>query len=138
HQFDDSFSIAENNDEIAVTGVQNNRPALGESIEILGRFQKKDGRHVVTGAVFRRLAGEALPNPAVLTNLDQVHRLSWNEIRSEHPVDVTGVVVLQQDSWLFVRDASRTIYVTPNWPSHEAPKLGEVFRIEGHTFADAQ
>ena len=137
-----SLVLRDEGGEIVVQTVQRERVPLGAEIEALGRADVSGGRWVIGSALYRRVpagpAGPELPaeDTGPLRSVDQIRRLTLEEIARGRPVVLTGLVtwVLPEADFFFLQDVSGGIRVRYSREKTKPPSLQQSLRIEGVTY----
>jgi signal transduction histidine kinase len=80
------------------------------------------------------VASNALP---VLHAVEQIKRLAREEWQRSYPVKIRGVITTVLDSGFFIQDSTASVYARWRAPTdYDAPRLGDLWEIEGATFAE--
>lgn len=73
----------------------------------------------------------------LLTQVDQIKRLTRDQWERGYPVKIRGIVTTVLDGGIFIEDSTWSIYARWQPPTdNETPRVGDYWEIEGNTFAE--
>ncbi len=103
-------------------------------IDVLGRVTREGTNLVLRGALYRQTGREGVEagNLPLLTTIEQIYQLSYDESIRRYPVRVRGVITSPMESdGAVLQDSSRGIYVVLGGPINL--QVGDFCEIEGFT-----
>jgi signal transduction histidine kinase len=111
-------------------------PKLGDRIEALAKPRQTGTNFVLQHGYFRQVEsvkGEAGSLP-VLTTIEQIKRLKYDEAQRGYPVKIRGVIIWSRKTAVIIQDSTQAIYVDEVAATEPDPfRVGELWEIEGVT-----
>jgi signal transduction histidine kinase/DNA-binding response OmpR family regulator len=105
-------------------------------MELIARRMRRGSSEILVGIVSRKLTGnEDLDTLRLLTTIDEIKSLSRAEAGRGYPVKARGVITASMPEGFFLQDSTRSIYVECKMEAADAPERGDIWEVEGTTFA---
>ncbi len=95
------------------------------------------GQPPVAATAVAAVSGRNATHLPVLSQVDQIKRLTREQWRQGYPVRTRGVVTTALHGGFFIEDSTWSIYVRWRPPTDlDAPRVGDYWEVEGKTFAE--
>ena len=136
------IQIRDETGQVVVHSLQQQRIALGSTVEVVGRVAIEGPRWVLRSGLYRKATGgdvAGVPTPAaagLLERVNEIRQLSLDDAGRGQRVKISGLVTWSQpnEDFFFVQDVTGGVRVRYDRTKVQTPQLGKYLQIEGVTF----